>query len=352
MKRLRTGFPRIATAASIIALLALNHTHIAIADDNATDTSTKKTAPSSDRLSHIVATVGKSAITVDDLEKRLNALSVAQLRKHGSSPDDAKRNYLMNVMIPELLIMNDAADRGLINDARVCAKRNDRLTAAVLKQVREDTLANRKVDPQDIAAFYEANKTKYETPAMVSVWRILAADQDTATRVIRLAGKTPTPNAWLELSTAFSKDKSSNLRGGNLGFLTEDGISQDGKTMVPPDIVKAAMSVRDGEIVSEPVPEGSGFAVVWRRGSQPAWHRTLEDESKNIEQAMQAELVRVAEEALIESLRKSHARSVMPSGTELIAVTNGGELAQADKPGRLVRRPGRTTPLPTPRGMR
>lgn len=340
MKRAGILVPCIGLGLSLIALMLLaspNHSRASKSPDGST---------------RVVATVGQATITAAELERRLSAVPAFQLRVYGSTPEEVKRNYLSRVLVPELLFAQGAMDRGKHEAAEIRSRQRDILKTALLDQLRQESVQQEAVTPEQIAAYYQANRERYQTPARVSVWRILVADRELAKNLIEQALKNPTPKAWTELSQKYSLDKSTNLRGGNLGFLAADGTSADGKTRVSEPIAKAAFAVRDGEIVKEPVAEGAGFAVIWRRGSMPAVHRTVADEAKAIEKILLRDRFRAKQDALIERLRRDHLRLLMPDGPELIAVSGGGQIEQDRKPGRIVRRPGRTEPFATPRGLR
>lgn len=305
----------------------------------------------SDGSDRVVAKVGDAAITVGELERRLGMIPPFQLQVYGSTPEEVKRNFLTKVLIPEMLFARGAMERGKHEDPEVRARQRDLLKTSLLMQIRRDTAKEAKITPDQIEKYYKENIDRYRTPARVAVWRILVADRSLAEKLIDEARKDPTPKAWSELAKTHSLDKSTSMRGGNLGFLTADGTSADGKTKVSSELAKAAFAVRDGEVVGEPVPEGSGFAVVWRRGSMPAIHRTVEDEARSIEKILLRDRTRAAQEELTSRLRE-RVRVLMPEGAELIAVSAGGAVELESKPGRIVRRPGRTQPSPTPRGLR
>lgn len=300
----------------------------------------------------VVARVGDAVITVGEMERRLAAVPPFQLRAYGSTREEIKRNFLEKVLIPEVLFARGAKERGKDEQLEVRARRRDLLKTALLLDIREKTAEEAKISREEIESYYKENIQRFKTPARVSVWRILVSTRDKAEEIIAKAKKTPTPKVWSELAREHSLDKSTSMRGGNLGFLTEKGVSTDAKTRVPEAVAKAAFGVRDGEIVGEPIPEGSGFAVVWRRGSMPAIGRTVEEEAGAIAKTLLREKTREAQQSLTEELRKRYVTMVHPDGAELIAVTGGGNIELEGKPGRIVRRSGRTHPSPTPRGLR
>lgn len=328
----------VSAAIPVVALLTLGDVEPGVAASAAAD--------------RVVAKVGDSVITAEDLKRRLAAVPGFQLRAYGATPEEIKRNYLEQVLVPELLFAQGARARGKQDDFDVRARQRDLLRTAMLLQVREEVVERSDVKPEQVAEFYKANLKRYQTPARVSVWRILVADRAKAEEIIQAAKASPTPKTWSELAQKHSLDKSTSLRGGNLGFLTADGLSADGKTQIPEALAKAAFAVKDGEIVGEPVPEGSAFAVVWRRGSMPAINRTLEEEAKAIQKILLRDRTRSAQEELLETLRKRHVTDVDADGAELVGISGGGRVEMQNKPGRIVRRAGRTAPENTPRGLR
>lgn len=300
----------------------------------------------------VVARVGDAAITVGELERRLSRVPAFQRAVYGKTPEEIKRNFLTQVLVPEVLFARGAVERAKDKDMEVQYRERDVLKTALLMKMRQELMTKAQIPPEEIKKYYEANLERYRTPARVSVWRILVATREEAVKIIADAKKTPTPKHWSEVARDHSLDKSTSMRGGNLGFLTAEGTSADGKTKVDAALVKAASQVKDGEIVGEPVEEGSGFAVVWRRGSMPAVDRSLRQEAGTIAKVLFRESAKKAQEELLDGLRAKHVSNVNLSGTDMIGVSSGGRVEQQDKPGRISPRAGRTRPRPTPNGLR
>ncbi len=309
-------------------------------------------AKPSDGSERVVAKVGKASITVGELQRRIAAVPPFQRKTYGRSADEIMRNYLKKVLIPELLFAQGALERGKDKDLEVRARQRDLLKTSLLLHAREDFAQKVKIRPEQIESYYNQNRDRYHAPARVSVWRILVPAEQQAKQVIKEAKENPTPKAWNELARKHSIDKSTNMRGGNLGFLTMEGISADKKTRVAPEIAKAAFAVKDGEIVSTPIREGNAFAVIWRRGSMPKIVRKLETERKTIEVILLRERIRKAQKELIEKLRKRYVKYENLEGAELIGVSAGGKIESLSKPGRIVRKPARTKPEQRGHGLR
>src|SRR5690349_24765067 len=102
------------------------------------------------------------------------------------------------------------------------------------------------------------------------LWRILVGSKEDAQKLLENAKQDLSPKHWNELARDKSLDKSTSLRGGNLGFAEPDGKTSDPNVTVDQALLRAAEKVKDGELVPEPIAEGSSWAIVWRRQSQKA----------------------------------------------------------------------------------
>ena len=89
-------------------------------------------------------------------------------------------------------------------------------------------------------------------PERINLWRILCKTRDEAATVLEAARRDPTIAKYNDLAREHSIDKATNLRGGNLGFVGPDGASNEAGVKVDPALVKAAQTVKDGELVPQP----------------------------------------------------------------------------------------------------
>lgn len=341
-------------AASVLVVVGA----FAVTPSRASDTANqpnKPTAAQSQQDARVVAKVGTAVITVGDLQRRLSLITPQNQARFGTTPDEIKRGFLEQVLIPELLFAHAALEQGKQNDREVIAKEREILRSALMMHVREELRKGTPISEADVAAYYEKNIDRYRSPERVSVWRIAVRDQETAKQIIAQATSNPTPATWNGLAKAHSLDKTTNMRGGNLGFVSADGVSVDGKTKIAESVAKAAFALRDGEIAPEPVPEASGFAVIWRRGAMPAVSRSFQEERLSITETLSRELVRNTFKNLTQTLWDKHVKVLVKDGAQLVEVTPGGGLQLENKPGRITRTPtnrGRTEPSPSPKGLR
>jgi peptidyl-prolyl cis-trans isomerase C len=185
------------------------------------------------------------------------------------------------------------------------------------------------------------------------VTRILCGTRSEAAGVLADAKSSGTAQRWNDLAREHSLDKATSMRGGALGFLAQDGSSSEASVRVDPALFAAARKVKDGEFVPDPIEEGKGYAVIWRRGSTPAVHRTLEEESGAIRQVLVRRKLANAVKGLTDSLRSGLKIEEHPELVDLIEVGPEGSVAQRKRPG-VAKRHSAQPPAPsaTPTGLR
>jgi peptidyl-prolyl cis-trans isomerase C len=291
------------------------------------------------RRAVVVARVGTREITTGELEDRIAQVPHFQLATFGTTPDAVRRKFLDEVVVPEALYAEEAHDEHL--DAHYPASElvKRKYADSVLRAIRADLGPAAAISMDDVRAYYEENKSRYDTPERYNVWRILCKTREEAVAVIEAAKKDLTIANFNNLARDHSIDKATNQRGGNVGFLALDGSSNEAGVRVDPAVAKAAAGVKDGELVGQPVPEGSGFAVVWHRGTVPAVKRPVEEAAAQIRDTLRKHREELAVKKVIADLR---ARDLHELNEGLL---NGIEVSSVDGAIEPRRRPGQTAPL-------
>jgi peptidyl-prolyl cis-trans isomerase C len=212
-----------------------------------------------------------------------------------------------------------------------------------MRALREEAGTSQTISSDEILKYYAENKSRYEAPERYSLWRILCKTREEAVAVLESAKKDPTIPNFQSLARDHSTDKATALRGGNLGFVALDGVSNEAGLKVDPALVKAATTVKDGELVPSPVDEAGSFAVVWRRGTVGASRRTLEEVSAQIRDTLHKQKLENAEKTLLEDLRK---RELKELNEPLLALI---DISPTDGTITPRRRPGQVPPINAPK---
>ncbi len=291
------------------------------------------------RRSAVAARVGAKEITVAELEDRIGKLPRVQLLTMGSTPSEIRRKFLLDVVVPEALVASGAEKEHLDTDPAVAAKIRRALANATMRVVRSQVGPVSGISMEDVRKYYAENKSKYDSPTRYNLWRILCAKREEAVSVLDAAKATLTVDSFTKLAREHSGDKATNLRAGNLGFVDSDGNSNEAGVKIDPELARAAARVKDGELVPQPVAEGAGFAVVWRRGSVAASHRSPEDAAGQIRETLWRQRNEEASQRLIDELRTAHLRDLNE------AALTGIEVSSSDGEVMPRRRPGQVPPL-------
>lgn len=269
--------------------------------------------PDAARRAKVALTVGSRKVTVGELEDRLAGIAPFQLQTFGASREEIVRAYVDQVLVRDLVLAAGAEARGLDKELPTRQLLDRARSTATLRATRSAFPSAAAIPLEDVKRYYEDNRSRFDSPERINVWRILVKSREEAASVLQLVKGQSDTSKWNDLARERSIDKATNLRGGNLGFVAPDGTSNEAGLKVEPALVKAAQSVKDGEIVPDPVPEGAGFAVVWRRGTVPPNKRTLEESAAQIRAALFRERTEAAEKKLIEGLRAKNVRDVNES---------------------------------------
>ncbi len=251
----------------------------------------------------VVAHVGPRAITAGDLEDHLARVPRYQLRTFGRTASEVVHGFFEQVMVRDVLLSVGAEEKHLDREIEVEQALDRMLSGATLRQLLASVGPAGAISPDEVQRYFEANRGRYESNERINIWRILCASRDEALTVLAQAKKDGTVATFTRLSREHNLDKATALRGGNLGFVNEAGVSNEPGLQVEAPIVKAAEGVKDGEFVPAPVQEGGSFSVVWRRGTQGGVHRTVDEVRAQIQDAIIRQKREAAEKALLDKLR-------------------------------------------------
>ncbi len=259
----------------------------------------------------VIIHVGPATMTADAVSRRLAALPSYQLARYGATPEEQKKKFVQEALVPEMLFGEEALARKLDAEPKLQDKVREALRDAIDRSLRDEALKAEPITTAEIQKYYDENKSRYETPKRLKIWRIQVPDEPAAKAIIALAKGADGPKRWTEEARERSLDKATAQRSGDLGFVRPDGSTDVPRVRVDPAVFAAADKVPDGTVVPLPVKEGDAFSVLWRRGSIEATKRTIEDETESIRQVLERRRIEAARQALLkkletEQLKESH----------------------------------------------
>jgi hypothetical protein len=298
--------------------------------------------------SPVILRVGSATMTADDISRRLAALPSYQLARYGSTPEEVKKKFVAEVLVPEMLFGEDALARKLDQSPNLKDKVREAFRDAVDRGLRDDALKAQPITPDEIKKYYEDNRARYETPKRIKVWRIQVPDEPAAKAIIALAKGPEGPKRWGDEARERSLDKATAQRSGDLGVVRPDGSTDVPRVQVDPAVFAAVDKVPDGTVVAQPVKEGEVYSVLWRRGSIEPTKRTLQDETDSIRQLLERRRIETARQELLKRLKAEQVKESHPDLLQHIEIESTAPRREMRDGGLKRRRDGGSLKLPKP----
>jgi peptidyl-prolyl cis-trans isomerase C len=181
----------------------------------------------------------------------------------------------------------------------------------------------------------------------------LTDDEALAKKIIEDSQGADGLKRWSQYARESSLDKATQLREGDLGFVHADGNTDAPTLRVDPALFAAADHLADGELAKQPLREGSHWAVIWRRGSQPAILRTVTQEGGSIRQVLERERLETARQALLRELRAKYVNKTNESLLDTVHFDSQAMPSRDTKPREAhAAAAGSQLPAQTERGTR
>jgi peptidyl-prolyl cis-trans isomerase C len=290
-----------------------------------------------------VAHVGPREVRASEFLERYGRVPEAQRALLGGAPKEQQRAFLEGVLVREELLDLEAERLRLERAPGLRNRLRAVLRDALVERLKREAEAS--ITRADVEQKLAAHRDRYAKPERLRLWRILVDDANQAKTILGEASQPKGLERWAELARKSSQDRATAMRRGDLGMVYPDGRTDVPTVRVAPELYAAAARVRDGELVPEPVAEGSRWAVVWRRGALP--ERKLE--LTEAEPALRAQLVRerVARAAgtLLADLRREHVKRFDP--TPVLSLPWPLDTATAERPRPLTPHPAAAPPTPS-----
>ncbi len=302
----------------------------------------------------VVVRVKDEAITVAQVERQVARVPVFQLQMLGKT-DDLVRDAFLQQLIDVELYVQAALEEKLDERPDVQDRIRDVLKAAVIADITKEAMDAAKVSDEAIQAYYDQHKDSYQSKHRIKLWHIVVKTKAEAEHIIKLTQTDPDyqkdPIAgWEKLARERSLDKSTAMRGGELGFVEADGSTAQNEISVNPAFFKAALEVKNGEVVPEPVEDGQFWVVVQRRGSHQTPERSLASERITIRTKLAKQQVRARAQELLDGLRDQYVSDRVDQRIDEVVITGDGDVEPRRRPGTLRRRSHSAAKPPQPSG--
>lgn len=195
----------------------------------------------------VLATVGEKEITNIDIENALKSLDPYQAMQFNN--EEGKKRLLEDLVNQELFYL-EAKEENLHNDENFKAEMK-KIEENMLKQYSINrVLASVKLTDEEIANFYEANKTRFVKPETASAKHILVDNEEKANELLNKINNNEISfeEAAREHSSCPSKDAD-----GDLGTFP--------RGQMVPEFEEAVFSMNKGE-VKGPVKTQFGYHLI------------------------------------------------------------------------------------------
>jgi peptidyl-prolyl cis-trans isomerase C len=248
-----------------------------------------------------VATFQNGSISDQELEQRFAEMSPFARARYQTV--EQKREYLDGLLRFELLAQ-EAARRGLTQDKEVVENFKKELVRKLLRQELEEKPL--KVDPKDVAAYYEKHKTDYVKPAMTRLVHVFVAkaNKEKGERLLKEAQAMAPMDyaAFARLAKENSEEPRTQPIEGDMRFLSDDELA----AQYGPELVAAAKELTQvGQVLPRLVETEKGWHVIKLQGRQVALNLSLEQVKTSIENILANEAKQARYRELLESLKKS-----------------------------------------------
>lgn len=298
----------------------------------------------------VVVRIGGVELKRSDVERRLQEVPTFQLKQYGNTPAEIKRTFIERDLVPEVLFGQDIKLEDAVKSPIVRAEINQAKLQALQSALRSELEQKSPVTDADVEKYYNEHESRFKTPERIKIWRILLPSEEAALAVLKEVKAKGDVKTWTKVAREKSIDKATNMRDGDLGFVLPSGLTNVPRVRVETTLYEAAKGLKNGEMADKPIPEGKGFAVVWRRGSLNAVERSLESESANIRRLLQRERTRKQLDDLVKQLTAAHVKDRDDALLENVALDKIGAIGAERKPGLIDEHPPTGDVKPTSSG--
>ncbi len=250
-------------------------------------------AAASATANSVVLKIDEKSITRTEVEKIWDGMfPEGQAPKFGDMKDDVRTNVLRGV-VSEHLINKEAMASGIEQSVEV-QKQIEQIKSKIVAQAFLEKKASGFASDAQLQVEYKKMIDKVSGKEELKARHILVAEEDKAKELV---AKLKDGGDFEALAKELSKDKSSGIQGGDLGYFTED-------RMVPA-FSKAAFALKKGE-VSDPVQTGFGWHVIKVEDRRAVKAPAFAEVKESLEAKVKGEAIQNYINDLIDSAKVSY----------------------------------------------
>lgn len=278
-----------------LGLLAL-----ALAASVACQRATDKAAAGTADPSQVVAVVGGKAITVADVEARLQGQSPFARGRYANAE---KKKELLEEMVRFEAMAQEAERRGYDKDPEVVRVMRQQMISKFMEKEFDAKHTAADVPDAAVEKYYREHSEEFSKKDEVLVGEIVVKDKTKADKVL-VDAKALTPSAGVDqkafrdMVTRYSEDAASKAQGGVVPFFSADSTAH------PKTVVEAAFALRAVGDVSPPVATDEGWVILTLLQKRPGFDRPLVEVRLQIQERLFRDVRAQAFEKFVAELEK------------------------------------------------
>lgn len=246
----------------------------------------------------IYAATGGVTVRVGEVEDAIHRLSPSE------RPSASELRAFSQRMLDDKLMAKHAEARGLENHPLVQRRVKELLVQTLLERAIDRELTPASISDADVRRAYELAPQEYRRPEMRRACHIVLPERAKAQALLAEARKVDM-HGFQELAKKHSADQRTNLRGGDLGYFSQDAEPDD--VSIDRSLRQAAFDLNPvGAVHNRPIKVAAGWAILKLTGLRPAQAQTLVEAAPLIRRRLWQERRAAAVQALFTRLEDKY----------------------------------------------
>jgi peptidyl-prolyl cis-trans isomerase C len=307
-----------------------------------------ETRLTADEKGQVVAKVGDTVFTLEDVEQRINQQSPFARSRFESL---ARKKEFLDSMVRFELLADAARAKGYDQDPDVVLARKQAMVAKLTANELAKLVTPEDITDAEIEAWYTEHADQYSQPATVRAAHLVLADEAEARALLaelqaglaELPPETRGATALARFSAATrerSTDKRTAPSGGDLGYFSAPGDARSERAPFEPEVsaavANAAFAVTEiGGLAPEPVRSNQGWHLVQKTAERKGFKRSLDEVRTRIRNALYRSRKAQAADKYVSDLRAAAKVEIDDAVLDRVKVEPPGTLDPRIVPGPM-----------------